>query len=589
MVEKTSISKIRNTVEQLCAFGQKVAGTKAEVEAADFLHDCLASYGFTKIEKQPFDVHGWDPKSCTLKIKSPVEKEIEAALFPYCKTDNVEGMLAVLDSEKEGFSASGKAKIALSEWGVDDYLGPRMAYFRAAKLGYDGLIVTAPDEGGLLKVVVLACGGLLKIPVVCITKEEGASLITMMQEGEVIMSINTEVEVSSRSTSYNIVGILEGDGSSEQEIVVGAHYDSWFQGAADNCAPAASVLELARIFNDQAKSGNIPKRTIRFIFYGAEESGSNDFYFWLNGSKAYVRNNPESVARTSTVLSLDSTGYPAPAKNYIYATADLFNYAKSIKIDLESKLTLQYLNPPSYGSDHWFFELAGVPTIYGVSYRSPLYHTQKDDPDHLDFQSVHFYAEFMKEALSFLAYSELLPFDIFLPLKRFEKIILRYSKLDSNPFNFKEHLSKVKELLKQEARVRKFLSSSKVSKISCNVNDFLLTTANTFNRTIGWTTRPMETYNSDYLYQFELIEDYIHLVESIRSLSKIPIAAFDLENAARIEKQSDNPYNWIRVHEPLARLENERRRIRKEIEKILEKFLSDMDNIAEGIRNLIKV
>ena len=33
--ENTSIVEIRKTVEQLCAFGQKVAGTKEEVQAAD--------------------------------------------------------------------------------------------------------------------------------------------------------------------------------------------------------------------------------------------------------------------------------------------------------------------------------------------------------------------------------------------------------------------------------------------------------------------------------------------------------------------------------------------------------------------------
>ncbi len=591
MVEKTSISEIRKTVEQLCAFGQKVAGTEAEVQAADYLHDSLVSFGFSRVEKQPFDVHGWNPVSCIVEMKKPVEKEIEAALFPYCKTENVEGPLAVISGEENGSSSIGKGLIAFSEWGLDDYLSPRMTYFRAARLGYEGLIVAAQDEGALLKVVVLASGGLLKIPVVCVTKEEGARLLDMMEEGEVIMSVRTDVEVSSGSTSYNVVGILEGDGTSNHEIVVGAHYDSWFQGAADNCAPAASVLELARIFNHQAKAGKPPKRTIRFIFYGAEESGSNDFYFWLNGSKAYVRDNPETVARTAAVLSLDSTGYPAPAKNYIYATADLFDYAKSIKVDLERVLPLLYLDPPSYGSDHWFFELAGAPTIYGVAFRSPLYHTQKDDPDHLDFEAVHFYAEFMKEALSFFAEAEILPIDVFLPLKRFEQIILRYSKMDGNSFDLGPLLAKMKALLKQESAIRKILTIAQKTgsrELSSKVNHFLLNTANKFNQTIGFATRPLETYNSDYLYRFELIADYIYLTNSIQNLRNIPIAAIDLESVKRIEQQADNPYNWIYLHEPLAKLDEEHQRIRKEIEDLLEQLSGMMDSISEDIGNLVQ-
>jgi Iap family predicted aminopeptidase len=590
MVEKTSISEIRKTVEHLCAFGQKVAGTKAEVQAADYLHDSLLNFGFTKVEKQPFNVHGWNPISCTVKMKKPIEKEIDAALFPYCKTENVEGALVVIGSEEQELSSPGKGLIAFSEWGPDDYLSPRMTYFRAANLGYEGLIVAAPDEGDLLKVVVLASGGLLKIPVVCITKEEGAKLLAMMKERDVIVSIATNVEISSGSTSYNVVGTLEGDGTSEQEIIVGAHYDSWFQGAADNCAPAATVLELSRLFVNQAQAGKIPKRTIRFIFYGAEESGSNDFYFWINGSKAYVKDNPESVARTAAVLSLDSTGYTTPAKDYIYATADLFDFAKSIKVDLERLLPLIFLDPPSYGSDHWFFELAGVPTIYGVAFRSPLYHTQKDDPDHLDFEAVHFYAEFMKEALSFLTGIEILPIDIFLPLKRFQQIIMRYNKMDGNPFDLKSILTKIESLLKQEPAFRKLLASAKKTgsgELTSKVNRFLLSTANKFNQTIGWTTRPLETYNSDYLHRFELIADYIHLSDSIQNLRKIPIAAIDLDSVARIEKQDDNPYNWIRLHEPLAKLDEEQQRIRKEIDELLENISTMMDQISEDIGALV--
>ena len=109
MVEKTSISAIKTTTEQLCDFGQKVAGTKAEVEAAKFIHDRLLSFGFTKVEMQPFDVHGWDPQSCTVRIVKPVREELKSALFPYCKSESVKGTLAPVDwdaDEKESSSSS---------------------------------------------------------------------------------------------------------------------------------------------------------------------------------------------------------------------------------------------------------------------------------------------------------------------------------------------------------------------------------------------------------------------------------------------------------------------------------------------------
>ena len=590
VAENTSIDEIRKTVEDLCAFGQKVAGTENEVRAANYLFERLVTIGFSNVEKQPFKVHGWNPISCTVRITKPFDKELEAALFPYCKSESVQGPLVIIREDFDSESAVGIGKLALSDWGADEYLGPRMTYFRAQASGYEGLIVGSRDEGDLLKVVVLATGGLLKIPVVCIAKEESESLRALVENGGVEASIETRVEVSPESQSFNVVATLQGDGTSEHEIVVGAHYDSWFQGAADNCAPAASVLELARIFHGYVKGGRHLKRTVRFIFYGAEESGSNDFYFWLNGSKAYVRNNQESVSRTAAVLSLDSTGYTSPAKDHIYATGDLFEFAKSLEVSSVKDPPLLFLDPPSYGSDHWFFEISGVPTIYGVSFPSPLYHTQKDDPEHLDFEAVHFYAEYMREALEYLTNTDLLPIDIFLPLKHFDRIIGKYAKMEGHEFNLKPGLDRVRSIMKKEAAVRRYLKTVMKEQTADRLketNQFLLRAANIFNRTIGWTTRPLVTYNSDYLSRLELIEDYVQLTKAIESLRSIPISIIDSVSVERMERQSDNPYNWIHLHGPLAKLEEECARIHKEIETEIASVSTLLDALSSDISELI--
>ncbi len=587
--DNTSIDEIRKTVQQLCDFGQKVAGTKAEVKAANYLYESLKGFGFSKVEKQAFDVHGWDPRSSTVKITEPVQKEIESALFPYCKSESVEGQIVPIESREETPSPDNNGQIAFADWGSDVYLSVRANYFRAVKLGYEGLIVAGPQDD-LLKVVVIACGGLLEIPVVCITKEEGDSLRAMMDEGDVTVSIETEVEVSEKSQSHNVVAILEGDRSSEHEIVIGAHYDSWFQGAADNCAPAATVLELARLFQAKAEKGEVPKRTIRVLFYGAEESGSNDLYFWLVGSQAYVRDNQDSVAKTAAVLSLDSTGYTHPATDHIDATADVLDFAKSLRADDGKVPSLTYGTPPSYGSDHWFFEISGVPTIYGVAFTSPLYHTQKDIPENLDFDAVHFYAEYMKNALLHLSNCNLLPLDVFAPLKRFEEILSKYNGMEGSPVDVKPIIDKVKQLNRRKSSFGKMLASAEREnnpKLFANINQFLLKAANGFNRTIGWTTRPLITYTSDYLSRLELIEDYIHLDNSITNLRKIPISYFDSVTVKRMESQSDNPYNWIRIHDSLVNLEQERARIKKEIEEEITSLSELISNLSKGLDNLI--
>ena len=243
------------------------------------------------------------------------------------------------------------------------------------------------------------------------------------------------------------------------------------------------------------------------------------------------------------------------------------------------------------------FEIAGVPTIYGVSgvlsehsiiQPSPLYHTNKDDPEHLDYEVLHFYAEFMNNALAYLSNSELLPMDIFIPLERFESIISQYTKMDGNPYDLKPVLVKVKDLMKFKSSFKKLLVSvdqKREPEAVTRINKFMMTTVKGFNRTIGLTTRPNETYSVNYLYRLEMIEDYIHLANAIRSLRNIPITNF--VEAARIESRSDNPYNWFSIHDSVANLESERTRIGKEIEEEITLLSEFLDNILTKIADLI--
>ena len=356
------------------------------------------------------------------------------------------------------------------------------------------------------------------------------------------------------------------------------------------CAPAATVLELARLFQARAKEGILPKRTIRFLFYGAEESGSNDFYFWLNGSKAYVRNNQDSVAKTAAVLSLDSTGYTHPATDHIDATAEVAEFAKSLRAEKGKVPSLTYGSPPSYGSDHWFFELSGVPTIYGVAFTSPLYHTQKDDPDHLDFDAVQFYAEYMRSALLHLSSCSLLPLDVFASLEKFADILTKYDQLEGHTFDLKQLVEDVNRAKKLKSSFQKKLASLEKENSPDQletINQFLLDATYGFNRTIGWTTRPLETYTSDYLSRLEMIEDYVHLNNSIITLRKIPIANFDSVTVKRMESQSDNPYNWLRVHDSLANLEQERERIKKAIEDEIADLSTMISRLQEEIEGIL--
>jgi hypothetical protein len=96
-------------------------------------------------------------------------------------------------------------------------------------------------------------------------------------------------------SSANVIAVKKG--TSSQEIIVGAHYDSADigLGADDNASGVAVMLEVAKLIQ------NTPTPyTIRFIAFGAEENG-------LLGSYAYVNQmSQEEFENAIAMIDLDS-------------------------------------------------------------------------------------------------------------------------------------------------------------------------------------------------------------------------------------------------------------------------------------------
>jgi hypothetical protein len=166
-----------------------------------------------------------------------------------------------------------------------------------------------------------------------------------------------EVEISNTFVPgpipvYNTVGEIRGTEKPDEFVVLGAHLDSWDlgQGTTDNGTGSSVVLEAARIL---VKSGVRPKRTIRFILFTGEEQG-------LHGSRAYVKQHEDEMARTSMALVHD-TGTGRVVGIGLQGRA-------AVKPVLEKELaSLKELGVTEIdlrgmgGSDHASFERAGVP------------------------------------------------------------------------------------------------------------------------------------------------------------------------------------------------------------------------------------
>ena len=98
------------------------------------------------------------------------------------------------------------------------------------------------------------------------------------------LDMNIDVTIEDRTTTV-AVGEVLGSEKPEELIIMGAHLDTVYcgEGGADNTAGVAGIMETARQIAQYQ-----PKRTIRFLTFGAEEAG-------LFGSKEYVLAHAQEI------------------------------------------------------------------------------------------------------------------------------------------------------------------------------------------------------------------------------------------------------------------------------------------------------
>ncbi len=133
------------------------------------------------------------------------------------------------------------------------------------------------------------------IPTVGVSYEFGRSLVGTQ------VRVVTDVTITP-ATTRNVIAETKG-GRADQVVMLGGHLDSVPAGPGinDNGTGSAALLEVAE---ELARSGAQPRNTVRFAWWGAEESG-------LLGSNYYVANLAEQqAARIRLYLNFDMIGSP---------------------------------------------------------------------------------------------------------------------------------------------------------------------------------------------------------------------------------------------------------------------------------------
>jgi len=112
-----------------------------------------------------------------------------------------------------------------------------------------------------------------KIPSAAVTAEDADLMANLAAQGPVQMHLTLTPQTLPKVESYNVIADWKGSTHPEQVVIVSGHLDSWDlgTGAIDD---GAGVVVSMQVVHLMKKLGLHPQRTIRFIAWMDEESGS---------------------------------------------------------------------------------------------------------------------------------------------------------------------------------------------------------------------------------------------------------------------------------------------------------------------------
>src|SRR5690554_4842046 len=228
-----------------------------------------------------------------------------------------------------------------------------------------------------------------KIPTVDVQLEDYTMLYRMVEHGDKPkIHIVAESKDLGVAPAFNTIAEIKGTEKPDEYVILSAHFDSWDggTGATDNGTGTLVMMEAMRILKKVYPN---PKRTILAGHWGSEEQG-------LNGSSAFVEDNPEIVKNLQAAFNQDNgTGRAVKINGagFLYSYDYISRWLQAVPDTISKHIETTFPGwPASGGSDNATFVAAGAPAFnlssLGWSYWNYTWHTNLDTYDKIVFDDV---------------------------------------------------------------------------------------------------------------------------------------------------------------------------------------------------------
>jgi carboxypeptidase Q len=347
--------------------GGRITGSPGSRAAAELILKELKDAGFDNAHPEEYKLTSvWEHRTTTGEVVSPVQRNLVVGSYgwapgtqgpievpvtdygpatadPASPLDRFKGSAVIVDLRSSGLSTA--------YVGIRAVLAKRLASAGAATMF---IVSDKPD-----RMVYTSAFGFYPrapLPVLSIASEDAAFLRRLLAKGQVKIRLDVQNSFAAGpGTERNVVADLPGEDVREM-VLLTAHFDDWdpAQGANDNGAGVAAILEAARIFK---LLGIRPRHTIRFVFFSGEEQLSN-------GSRAYIERHKAELDSIRAVFNIDCGAHP-PLGFKIHGRADLEEPSLRLLKPLAALGASRISLDADFDSDQETFIVAGVP-IYSL-------------------------------------------------------------------------------------------------------------------------------------------------------------------------------------------------------------------------------
>lgn len=607
ILNELSEKEALETVKQLTTLGERICGSKKDKEAAELIASKLSQCGLD-ISVEPFKIISWDCSKSEIKMLRPEKKDIICTAFGYSPSTPPEGLKAEvvyvgdgLDPDYKGRDVKGK--IVLARW---SYVWFAHQYWIAVKNRAAAFLLAYESPGFLRKEAFGINGKPLPIPCALITNEDYKSISKLLMNGyPVLLELRIEAELKPNVTSHNVVGKLKGDRWPEQEVVLCGHMDNWFYGANDNASSIATLIEIARVLS-KCK----PKRTVTFLATSAEETGSLNWFYYLQGSNAYVKRHAEELKHIVAVFNGEFLG--CGEKFYVETTPELLKFLKQNAQDLgiinKLKEKVTFRCPPSDWTDAFTFAISGVPSscTFWIPYEQ--YHTPEDTVSLIDLSKLKTSLNFLGLATFRMANVDVLPYalpyyvrilvegsadfgitEFLIPGRgyRSAKGLIELNDAASGMISLEENIKKAEELLRLVEKYERLITSPESHKLDL-INETLRNVCQILHSNIIGAGGHY-ALNEVILYRVRPIDDLVYLRKTLETLKNINGSFIDSSLKNHIDFLGRKMF-YVDIYDDIRKLEikleNLKSYLESEADKLLDVLGSASKEISEAMKKL---